>query len=52
MKTHTKKKRFQAYCRSQVANGLINDASGNWRPAITGKATDDMMIAGYKLGRR
>jgi hypothetical protein len=50
MKTHAKKKAFQRYCRDQVKKGLINDAEGNWRPASTGKAMDDSMIAGYKLG--
>jgi hypothetical protein len=50
MKIHAKKKAFQRYCRDQVKKGLINDAEGNWRPASTGKAMDDSMIAGYKLG--
>jgi hypothetical protein len=51
MKTHVKKKKFQAFCREQVKKGLINDAEGNWRPAQAGKAMDQHMIAGYKLGR-
>lgn len=30
MKTHTKKKRFQAHCREQVKKGLINNERGDW----------------------
>jgi hypothetical protein len=51
MKIHVKKKKFQAFCRSQVAKGLVNDENGNWIPANSGKAQHSMMIAGYKLGR-
>jgi hypothetical protein len=51
MKIHAKKKRFQAFCRSQVAAGLINQANGTWAPANSNKWQDNHMIAGYKLGR-
>lgn len=51
MKTHTKKKRFQAFCQSQAMKGLINDATGNWITA-SGKAIDQMYLNGYRINKR
>jgi len=50
MKTHTKKKKFQQFCRSQVMQGLVNQADGTWRAAQTTKAMDNSMIHGYRVG--
>jgi len=50
MKTHTKKKRFQTFCRSQVLQGLINQADGTWRAAQATKSQDQSMLAGYRVG--
>lgn len=52
MKTHVKKKRFQAYCRKQVFDGLINQEDGQWKRADSNKAMDNDMRAGYRVGRR
>ncbi len=50
-KTFCKKKKHQAFCRTQVVeHGLINQADGSWRPAVTGKATDQMLLDGYRAG--
>jgi hypothetical protein len=54
MKTHVKKKKFQAFCREQAAKGLINDINGSWIPIRIGPGVGNMhrdYKAGYKLGR-
>jgi hypothetical protein len=53
MKTHVKKKRYQAHCREQIKQGFINTEAGEWRkPRNDGdrKALADA-TAGYKLSR-
>lgn len=50
MKSHQKKKVYKAYCYSQAKKGLMNNASGEWRPVDS--FAKDGMRDGYKAGYR